>query len=95
MNKMRVYIDLVFIYLLIIKLHTHIKSFLKCNDLFNNQDRARDEVNEVLKENGGKFTMKALQNMPYLERCLKETLRLCPTVYFITRMLEEDVMLRE
>ncbi|RLU27444.1 hypothetical protein DMN91_001248 [Ooceraea biroi] len=58
------------------------------------QDRVRNEVNAVMEENGGKLTMTALQNLPYLERCLKETMRLYPSVYFITRQLEEDVMLQ-
>ncbi|EZA46631.1 Cytochrome P450 4C1 [Ooceraea biroi] len=59
------------------------------------QDRVRNEVNDVMDENGGKLTMTALQNLPYLERCLKETMRLYPSVYLITRKLQEDVMLRE
>ncbi|EZA51507.1 Cytochrome P450 4C1, partial [Ooceraea biroi] len=59
------------------------------------QDRVRNEVNAVMKENGGKLTMTALQNLSYLERCLKETMRLYPSVFFITRTLVEDVMLRK
>ncbi|XP_026831300.1 cytochrome P450 4C1-like isoform X2 [Ooceraea biroi] len=58
------------------------------------QDRVRNEVNAVMEENGGKLTMTALQNLPYLERCLKETMRLYPSVYLITRKLAEDVMLQ-
>ncbi|RLU27446.1 hypothetical protein DMN91_001250 [Ooceraea biroi] len=58
------------------------------------QDRVRKEVTAVMKENGGKLTMTALQNLPYLERCLKETLRLYPSVYSIIRKLEEDVKIR-
>ncbi|XP_026829903.1 cytochrome P450 4C1 [Ooceraea biroi] len=58
------------------------------------QDRVRNEVNDVMDENGGKLTMTALQNLPYLERCLKETMRLYPSVYLITRKLQEDVMLQ-
>ncbi|EZA54255.1 Cytochrome P450 4C1 [Ooceraea biroi] len=58
------------------------------------QDRVRNEVNAVMEENEGKLTMTALQNLPYLERCLKETMRLYPSVYLITRKLEEDVMLQ-
>ncbi|XP_026829551.1 cytochrome P450 4C1-like [Ooceraea biroi] len=58
------------------------------------QDRVRNEVNAVMKENGGKLTMTALQNLSYLERCLKETMRLYPSVFFITRTLVEDVMLQ-
>ncbi|XP_026831397.1 cytochrome P450 4C1 isoform X2 [Ooceraea biroi] len=58
------------------------------------QDRVRNEVNAVMKENGGKLTMTALQKLPYLERCLKETMRLYPSVPIIARTLEEDVMLQ-
>ncbi|EZA50072.1 Cytochrome P450 4C1, partial [Ooceraea biroi] len=58
------------------------------------QDRVKNEVNDVMEENGGKLTMTALQNLPYLERCLKETMRLYPIGYFIGRKLEEDVMLQ-
>ncbi|RLU27604.1 hypothetical protein DMN91_001408 [Ooceraea biroi] len=58
------------------------------------QDRVRTEVNAVMEKNGGKLTMTALQNLSYLERCLKETMRLYPSVLLITRTLVEDVMLK-
>ncbi|XP_067213637.1 cytochrome P450 4C1-like [Linepithema humile] len=58
------------------------------------QDRVRSEVNAVMKENDGKLTMSALNNMPYLERCLKESLRLYPSVPIITRVISEDVKLQ-
>ncbi|XP_026829543.1 cytochrome P450 4C1 [Ooceraea biroi] len=58
------------------------------------QDRVRDEVNAVMEENGGKLTMAALQNLTYLERCLKETMRLYPSVFFILRKLTEDVKMQ-
>jgi len=39
--------------------------------------------------------MSALNDMPYLERCLKESLRLYPSVPFISRVLSKDVKLRK
>ncbi|CAL1686784.1 unnamed protein product [Lasius platythorax] len=58
------------------------------------QEIARNEVSAVMQENGGQLTMTALQKLPYLERCLKETMRLYPSVPFITRILSEDVKLQ-
>ncbi|XP_071652110.1 cytochrome P450 4C1-like [Temnothorax longispinosus] len=55
------------------------------------QECARNEVSAVIQANDGKLTMSALNNMPYLERCLKESLRLYPSVPFISRVLSEDV----
>ena len=59
------------------------------------QDRVRCEINAVMQEYNGKLTMAALNNMPYLERCLKESLRLYPSVPYIFRIISEDVKLRE
>ncbi|KAL6262130.1 hypothetical protein P5V15_007230 [Pogonomyrmex californicus] len=58
------------------------------------QDRVRDEINIALQESEQKFTMKVLQNLSYLDRCLKESLRLYPSVYFISRITSEDVKLQ-
>ncbi|TGZ38590.1 hypothetical protein DBV15_11251, partial [Temnothorax longispinosus] len=57
------------------------------------QDRVRNEIDSALQENGQKFTMKLLQDLPYLERCIKEALRLYPSVYVISRLPGEDVKL--
>ncbi|XP_034175885.2 cytochrome P450 4C1 [Osmia lignaria lignaria] len=57
------------------------------------QERARIEVNRVMEENEGKMTMSALQNLSYLERCIKESLRLYPSVPFISRAPEMDTKL--
>jgi len=54
----------------------------------------RVEVNTVMQENGGKLTMKSLQNLSYLDRCLREALRLYPSVFIIFRNAVEDVKLR-
>lgn len=58
------------------------------------QDRVRNEVDTALRENGEKFTIKLLQDLPYLDRCIKEGLRLYPSVFLISRVTTEDVKLR-
>ncbi|KAL6416370.1 hypothetical protein ACFW04_013526 [Cataglyphis niger] len=57
------------------------------------QERVRIEVENAMQESGGKLTMRSLQNLPYLERCLKEALRLYPSVFFIIRNIKEDIKL--
>ncbi|XP_025266590.1 cytochrome P450 4C1-like isoform X1 [Camponotus floridanus] len=57
------------------------------------QERVRVEVNTMMQENGGKLTMKSLQNLSYLDRCLREALRLYPSVFLISRNTAEDVKL--
>ncbi|KAL6419099.1 hypothetical protein ACFW04_011567 [Cataglyphis niger] len=57
------------------------------------QERVRVEVDKAMQENGGKLNKKSLQNLPYLERCLKEALRLYPSAFLILRNVEEDVKL--
>ncbi|KAL6420611.1 hypothetical protein ACFW04_014644 [Cataglyphis niger] len=57
------------------------------------QERVRVEIDSAMQENGGKLTMKLLQNLSYLERCLKEALRLYPSVFSILRNIKEDVKL--
>ncbi|XP_043264704.1 cytochrome P450 4C1-like [Colletes gigas] len=57
------------------------------------QAKAREEVKAALEQAGGKITMATLQNVPYLERCIKESLRLYPSVPFISRTPEMDVRL--
>ncbi|XP_071578166.1 cytochrome P450 4C1-like isoform X3 [Temnothorax nylanderi] len=58
------------------------------------QDRVRNEVNTALQKNEQKFTMKLLQDLPYLDRCIKEALRLYPSVFAISRIAGEDVKLQ-
>ncbi|XP_011872735.1 PREDICTED: cytochrome P450 4C1-like, partial [Vollenhovia emeryi] len=57
------------------------------------QNRVRNEVDTALQKNGEKFTMKLLQELPYLERCIKESLRLYPSAHLISRNTGEDVEL--
>jgi len=58
------------------------------------QDRVRNEINIVMQENGRKFTTKSLKDLSYLNRCIKESLRLYPSAFLISRVIEEDVKLR-
>ncbi|XP_020289593.1 cytochrome P450 4C1-like isoform X4 [Pseudomyrmex gracilis] len=55
------------------------------------QDRVRTEVADVMKETEGKLIMASLQKLPYLERCLKEVMRLYPSVHFISRLNSEEI----
>jgi len=48
-----------------------------------------------MQENGGKLTMKSLQKLSYLDRCIKESLRSYPSAYFLSRTAGEDVKLRK
>ncbi|XP_046827974.1 cytochrome P450 4C1-like isoform X2 [Vespa crabro] len=57
------------------------------------QKRIRDEVNTVMQENYN-LTIPMLQEFSYLERCLKESLRLYPSVHLILRYLTEDMQLK-
>ncbi|XP_036143836.1 cytochrome P450 4C1 [Monomorium pharaonis] len=58
------------------------------------QDYVRKEVNAIMQENQGKLTMKSLQVLPYLERCIKEALRLYPSVYVISRLTSQEAQLK-
>ncbi|XP_039306246.1 cytochrome P450 4C1 isoform X2 [Solenopsis invicta] len=58
------------------------------------QDCVRKEIDAVMQENQGKLNMKSLQDLQYLERCIKEALRLYPSVYFISRITSEETQLK-
>ncbi|KAJ8735683.1 hypothetical protein PYW07_007303 [Mythimna separata] len=51
------------------------------------------EIEEILGDSKRNVTMEDLPKMKYLERCIKESLRLYPPVPFISRSLNEDVRL--
>ncbi|KAM0724788.1 Cytochrome P450 4C1 [Formica fusca] len=57
------------------------------------QERVRVEVDTMMRENGGKLNMTSLKNLSYLDRCVKEILRLYPVASFVLRNVEEDVKL--
>ena len=52
----------------------------------------RAEVNEVL-SNSNKLGITELQRLHYVERCIKEALRLYPSVPFISRNIHQDLQL--
>ncbi|XP_018393741.1 PREDICTED: cytochrome P450 4C1-like [Cyphomyrmex costatus] len=60
----------------------------------NVQDRIRNEINTAMRENKEKFTMELLQQLPYLERCIKEALRLYPSAPILSRTSGEDIKLQ-
>lgn len=55
------------------------------------QERAFEEVQKVFITE--KPTFEQLKSAVYLEQCIKETLRLCPSVPMFARKLTEDVFL--
>lgn len=59
------------------------------------QERARNEIDDMLNSCNGKIGINELQQLPYLERCIKESLRLYPSVPFISRHINDDLPLRE
>lgn len=57
------------------------------------QNRVHQEIDSIFAGSDRPATMKDLGEMKLLERCLKETLRLYPSVSFFGRKLSEDVTL--
>lgn len=49
------------------------------------------EIHEVLGEGDSPPTFSQLQELGYMERCIKESLRLYPSIPLINRLLGEDV----
>ncbi|XP_051172501.1 cytochrome P450 4C1-like [Leptopilina boulardi] len=58
------------------------------------QEIAREEVCQIFKESCGKIEMKEINRFSYLDRCIKEALRLFPGVPGIARVLHEDLQLK-
>ncbi|XP_014610539.1 PREDICTED: cytochrome P450 4C1-like isoform X2 [Polistes canadensis] len=57
------------------------------------QENIRDEVKSIMGKNNN-LTISSLPKLSYLERCLKETLRLYPSVFFILRQISHDMQLK-
>ncbi|XP_015121012.1 cytochrome P450 4C1 isoform X1 [Diachasma alloeum] len=59
------------------------------------QARCREEVIEVMKGSvNGKLDMRNVQKLNYLDRCIKESLRLYPSVPCFSRRTTEDIQLK-
>ncbi|XP_043470023.1 uncharacterized protein LOC122503517 [Leptopilina heterotoma] len=58
------------------------------------QDLARKEVTELFKKSNGKIGIKEINSLDYLDRCVKESLRLYPSVATIGRAVTEDQQLK-
>ncbi|XP_031629862.1 probable cytochrome P450 4aa1 [Contarinia nasturtii] len=54
------------------------------------QQKCMDELNEIFNDDNRVPTMKDIREMRYLEQCIKETLRLYPSVPLIARKVTED-----
>lgn len=58
------------------------------------QESARKEVIEIMNLTNGKLGMKEINSLSYLDRCIKEGLRLYPSVSNIGRKITEDLQLK-
>lgn len=59
----------------------------------NEQEKLREEVDNVLKENNGKLTYEVIQNMKYLDNVISETLRIFPPAVRLERIADADYKL--
>ncbi|XP_043494111.1 cytochrome P450 4C1-like [Polistes fuscatus] len=64
--------------------------FAKHKDI---QENIRDEVKSIMGEDNN-LTISSFQELSYLERCLKESLRLYPSVHLISRYISKDMQLK-
>lgn len=61
--------------------------------LFWFQEKAVEELKEIFNESDRMPTYEDLSNMKYLEKVIKETLRIWPSVPYIIRDVTEDTLL--
>ncbi|VDK54393.1 unnamed protein product [Anisakis simplex] len=59
------------------------------------QAKVHKEIDEILGEEDRPITYEDLGNLRYLEACLKEALRLFPSVPIIARLLTEDTKIKD
>jgi len=57
------------------------------------QDKCRNEIDQIFQDDDRAPTMNDLREMRYVEMCIKEALRICPSVPLIARKLGEEVRL--
>lgn len=57
----------------------------------DHQQRCVDELNEIFKDDDRMPTSKDICEMRYLEQCIKETLRMYPSVPIFARKISEDI----
>ncbi|CAG5083863.1 Similar to CYP4C1: Cytochrome P450 4C1 (Blaberus discoidalis) [Cotesia congregata] len=58
------------------------------------QNRVRAEIEEVLADDNGEVNLNNIKHLKYLECCIKESLRLYPSVVIISRKIQEDLVLK-
>ena len=63
--------------------------------LYNFQEKVSDELNAIFGNSDRLITMADTLQLKYLESCIKEALRLFPSVAMYGRTLSEDVTIRK
>lgn len=68
---------------------------LLADELYSLQARVLEELKEVLGDSKGNISTEQLRELRYLEACIKETLRLFPSVPIIGRKLLQPAVIGE
>ncbi|KAH0534605.1 hypothetical protein KQX54_005808 [Cotesia glomerata] len=58
------------------------------------QNRVRAEIEKVLADDNGEVNFNNIKHLTYLECCIKEALRLYPSVVIISRKIKQDLVLK-